>query len=243
MASMELHWYLAAMSVMVAGIVRGFSGFGAGLVLVPSLSLIYGPMNAVVSVVLLELIPTAQLMPRAIKHCHWPSVLPMMLAATVTVPLGAALLVVMNENTVRHMIAIMVLLATALLASGWRLSQAGRTRTGPLMTGAISGVLSGAAGLGGLPVIMYYLSTAHLARVTRSSIILFLFVTVMVSLISFVFHGIVSEAVVLRCMSLAPVLLAATWLGGRIFGHVSEQRFRSILLMLMSAVGLITLVA
>lgn len=238
---MEMEWWLAAVAVMLAGIVRGFSGFGAGLILVPSLGLVYGPLSAVVSVVILELIPAAQLMPRAIKHCHWNSVVPMMLAAGITVPMGSFVLVIMDEHAVRSMIAIMVLLATAVLASGWRFSNPQAAKSGPVMTGALSGMLSGAAGLGGLPVVIYYLSGVHRADVTRSSIIMFLFVTVMISLCTFIYHGIVTQEIVLRCLSFAPILLAATWLGGRIFGRVSEDRFRSILMLVMSAVGLITL--
>lgn len=237
----DLNWLIAALAVFIAGIVRGFSGFGAGLILVPSLSLIYGPVTAVVSAMLLELVPALQLMPRALKHCHWRSVTPMVAAAMVTVPLGSMLLVVMEEQLIRVMIAVMVLLGTAILATGWRVSGKGDRRPVALVTGAVSGVLSGAIGLGGVPVVMFYLSSAHRAEVTRSSIIMFLLVTVLVSLMTFMFHGIVSEQIVLRCLSLAPLLLAATWLGGRIFGRVSEARFRSILLLLMSAVGVATL--
>ncbi|MDT8405262.1 hypothetical protein [Sulfuriflexus sp.] len=47
--------YLAAVAVLVAGFIRGFSGFGAGMILVPVLSLLYSPVVAVVTVALLEL--------------------------------------------------------------------------------------------------------------------------------------------------------------------------------------------
>ena len=50
-------FYIAIIAVLAAGVLRGFSGFGAGMVLVPSLSLLYNPMVAVITVVLLETIP------------------------------------------------------------------------------------------------------------------------------------------------------------------------------------------
>jgi uncharacterized membrane protein YfcA len=238
----DTRWALAAVAVLLAGVVRGFSGFGAGLILVPTLGVLYGPVEAVVSVMLLELIPTAQMLPRALKHCHWPSAAPMLLMATLTIPLGSFVLVVMDEHLVRGLIAVVVLLGCAWLASGRRLVSATvSTRSGPLLTGGLSGLLSGAVGLGGLPVVMYYLSGTHRAQATRSSIIVILLASVLVSLITFLLHGIVSEQIVMRCLTLAPLLLFATWLGGCIFGRVSEQLFRRLLLILLSMVGLVTL--
>jgi len=241
-AMMDMNWLLAAIAVVIAGLVRGFSGFGAGLILVPSLSLLYNPLVAVVSVVIMELIPALQLVPKAAGRCHWRSVLPMSLAALVTVPLGSWLLVVIDEHSMRLLISLMVLLGTAVLASGWRYQPLVHDHKAPLLTGAVSGILSGATGLGGLPVILYYLSGSHKAEVTRASMVMFLFVTVLMSLSMFIYHGIISREILMRCLSLAPLLLLATWAGGRVFGKVSENTFRNVLLMMLTTIGMMTLV-
>ena len=239
---MDITFILASLAVLVAGLVRGFSGFGAGLVLVPSLSLLYSPQVAVVSVVIMELIPAVQLVPRAARRCHWASVLPMALAALVTIPLGSYVLVVIDEHSMKMIIAVMVLLGTATLASGWRYRPLESSHKAPLMTGAVSGILSGATGLGGLPVILYYLSGTQKAEVTRASMVMFLMVSVIMSLLMFVYHGIVSRDILWLCLSLAPLLLLSTWMGGRIFGRVSDNTFRHVLLVMLGTIGMVALV-
>ena len=94
---------------MLAGFVRGYSGFGAGMVLVPVLSLLYNPQFAVVSVVILELIASIQLLPGAIGQCHWRSVIPLSLSSVLAVPLGSLLLVNLDAETMRRCIALVVL--------------------------------------------------------------------------------------------------------------------------------------
>jgi hypothetical protein len=136
----------------------------------------------------------------------------------------------------------MVLLGTGVLASGWRYQPVSFNSRAPLFTGAVSGILSGATGLGGLPVILYYLSGTHKAEVTRASMVMFLFVTVLMSLLMFIYHGIISREILLRCVSLAPLLLLGTWAGGRVFGRVSDTTFRNVLLLILSAIGMMTLV-
>ena len=47
-------------------LVRGFTGFGSGLVMVPLLALLWGPVEALAAMVGLGSIATLQLLPRAV---------------------------------------------------------------------------------------------------------------------------------------------------------------------------------
>ena len=87
--SIDVYLVFAGIGAVLAGLVRGYSGFGSSMVLVPILALLYNPQFAVVSAVVLELFACIQLVPGAIRHCHWRSVIPMSLASVFAVPLGA----------------------------------------------------------------------------------------------------------------------------------------------------------
>ena len=52
---------------MLAGVVRGFSGFGSALILSPSLSALYGPAVAVPVALLLELVLSGPFVPPAAR--------------------------------------------------------------------------------------------------------------------------------------------------------------------------------
>ena len=228
--------------VFIAGVLRGFSGFGAGLVLVPTLSLLFNPIEAVITVVLLEMIPSFQLVPSAISRCHWRSVIPMVLCGVLTVPLGSLLLVKTDADTMRIVIATLVLTGVVILASGWRFAGS-QNYKGPALTGMVSGLFSGAAGLGGLPVIMFYLSSGHSSNNARASIVVFLFITVLVSLLTYLLHGIVSVDILMRTVYLSPIFILAIWVGGKLFGKVSDNVFRAFTLSLLGCVGLMMILS
>ena len=59
---------IAAVIVAVAGIVRGFSGFGSALVMSPALSLLFGPPAAIATMTLMEVPTLVQLLPDAWRH-------------------------------------------------------------------------------------------------------------------------------------------------------------------------------
>ena len=235
--SITLEFYFAIFAVLIAGVLRGFSGFGAGMILVPSLSLLYNPMVAVVTVVLLEIIPSIQLLPNAISKCHWRSVIPMSVASIVAIPLGSLILVNADVDMMRSIISILVLFCVFILAIGWKYKGT-YTKKASVITGVVSGVISGATSLGGLPVILYYLSGNHQTKVTRASIVVFLVITVVVSLMTYIMHGIITSEIILRASLLAPFFIVAIWIGGSLFGKASEATFRMITLSLLGSVGI-----
>ena len=62
----DLNLALAIAAVFVAGLSRGFIGFGAGLIIIPALAILYGPIESVLIMTLIEVPATAYLLPTAI---------------------------------------------------------------------------------------------------------------------------------------------------------------------------------
>jgi hypothetical protein len=89
---------LGLLAAVAAGIVRGFSGFGSGLVLVPSLTLLVGPAVAVPVVVLLDAVVAAWLVPGAVAHARWPTLLPLGLSAALAIPVGSVALAALDGD-------------------------------------------------------------------------------------------------------------------------------------------------
>src|SRR5919106_6814645 len=82
-----------ALAATVAGVVRGFSGFGSAMIFIPIASALTNPPTAVV-LLLFDTLLTVPLVVRAVRRCSWREVLPLGLGAVVTVPLGVWLLIV-----------------------------------------------------------------------------------------------------------------------------------------------------
>src|SRR5690606_7759097 len=154
------------------GVVRGFAGFGSAMIITPALSAIYGPAAAVPIGLLMELLLTAPLMPGAAPLVEWRRIATLTIAAVMTVPVGASLLLSLDAEVMRWAISIVVLASVAMLSFGWRYP-GGAKPLATLAAGASSGLLNGASGMGGPPVIFYYLSGPDEAPRVRASFIVY----------------------------------------------------------------------
>jgi uncharacterized membrane protein YfcA len=233
--------FAAAVGVaVVAGLVRGFAGFGSAMVLSPSLSALYGPAIAVPVALLLELALAVPFVPPALKLVDRRRVALLCLAAAVTVPFGAWLLVVVEERTLRWAICALVFVAVAILAFGWR--HPGRPHAATTAAaGGLSGLLGGATGLSGPPVIFYELSVAQpIARVRANFMTYFAWVDV-VALTAFAVSGTLAPRPLLLALVLVVPYLAAAGIGARLFGRASEGFYRRLALVVLTGVALVSL--
>ncbi|MFT5510882.1 MAG: putative membrane protein YfcA, partial [Hyphomicrobiaceae bacterium] len=103
-------------AVTVGGIVRGFTGFGSALIIIPALTLVFNPLHAVVMHSVMEVPVILSLAPTAIKHAERRVALPMILALLITTPIGAIVLSSIDVNSLKLMIAFAVLGMVCLLA-------------------------------------------------------------------------------------------------------------------------------
>ena len=233
---------LAAAGFMIlGGLLRGFLGFGGSMGAVPGLSLIYGPLEAVSVVLLADIGAVLQLLPIAVRLSEKRVVAPLALAAIVTTPLGAWLLINVDPQDMRRAIAITVLCFAVVLMVGWRYQ---RPPTLPVVLGigAVGGVLSGGAGMGAPPAILFLLSGPHGHDAVRANIIGYLAIANMTALATIWLNGALSSEILLRAVVLAPPYLAAIWVGGRMFRFASDALFRYAALAVVTLIGLAALI-
>ena len=143
--------------IFFAGLIRGFVGFGASLIIVLVLSLILGPHKAVPIAALSGLPSMLQLLPTAIKHSEKAFVLPFGIAAFFAAPLGTWILVIVDPELMKIYISGFVLVMVYFLYRNWRFSRAERPAF-IIGIGAAAGLIQGAAGVGGPPAVVLALS-------------------------------------------------------------------------------------
>src|SRR3974390_110650 len=78
----------AIATVTVAGFFRGVTGFGGAMMMTPMLSLLIGPVPAVVTALLLETAAALVMFPDALPKVNWRTLSYLTLPAILTVPLG-----------------------------------------------------------------------------------------------------------------------------------------------------------
>jgi uncharacterized membrane protein YfcA len=226
-----------AVVTLLAGLVRGFTGFGAGLLMAPWFLMMLGPTRAVPVLVALELVASARLVPSSLREVDPRSSLSLALPACLAVPLGSSLLVALDPVPVRRAISVIILVFVAALASGWR-----HRRKPPVLalaaTGATSGLLSGFGGVGGPPVVLLLVSGPDTAARNRATLIVFFAMTQTAATIAFAFHGLLTAEVLWRALLLAPVFLLGTHLGASWFHPGRERLYRRVALSLVAISGI-----
>ncbi|PVA09793.1 hypothetical protein DC366_11775 [Pelagivirga sediminicola] len=165
-------WWLA-LTIAVAGVVRGFSGFGSALIFVPVAGIFLPPVHVIAIIALVEVASIAALVPRAWGQADRRQVGLLVLAALPTIPLGLIVMDALDATLVRWVVAGFAGGTLAALVLGWRFSASvgvGIT----LAIGAAAGFMGGMTGLTGPVVVLFYLAARQSARTVRANTILFL---------------------------------------------------------------------
>ncbi|WP_270937929.1 sulfite exporter TauE/SafE family protein [Falsiroseomonas oryzae] len=231
----------AAAVTAVAGLMRGYSGFGTAILLAPAYSVLWGPRIGVPVMLLLELFVTMQLLPKALGQADRRVMLPIGAAAVAFTPVGAFILLTADQETLRRAIGALVLVFGLALMSGWRY-HGSRPLPLNLAVGTTAGLLKGATGISGPPVILYLLAGPEEARRHRANLILFFACIAVVSIIPPALGGLMGWAVLAKLLLLLPVLLVCVPVGARLFHVVPERWYRRFAFGLLVTTGLVTLV-
>lgn len=233
----------AVMAAIAAlgGFLRGFSGFGSTMAMVPLFTLIIDPLPAVTIGISLDVVVALPLLPPLFKHVRWREGLQISMGSFAATPVGAWILLVVAASTMRLVIAGAVILAALIMMTGWQYR--GRLHwTASVGIGAVSGVSGTAAGIGGPPVMLYVLSAFANAQEARSSILVFSAIMQGFSAAIIMVGAGFGAPVFWTFGSLLPVMAVFAWLGSRTFLIVSEDTFRASVLWLVVILGVAIIV-
>lgn len=219
---------LAAAMTFGAAFVRGLTGFGMAIILVPLLGMLIAPGQAVVVGIILQLLIGPVGLGGILRDAHRPSALPIAALAMLATPLGMLALAAVSADVARLLIAIIALGAFAIMLLP---QHAAGHRPGSAMigaTGIASGVLTGFAAMPGPPVVPFYLRQQIAPTEARASMMLIFFATAIAGTLAALGTGLAGQRdFVLAALLFLPMLLGNA-LGGRLFGQVPDAVWRTI---------------
>jgi uncharacterized membrane protein YfcA len=224
--SEPLFWVVAA-TAFAAAAIRGFSGFGSGLIFMPVGAACLGPKMAAGVLFVIDTILILPFVLKAVRIVEWREILPLGVGAIVMVPAGAAVLLTVDPVPIRWGLSLAILVSVGVLAAGWRYR--GPTRV-PLSlgVGALAGFMSGAAQIPGPPVLVYWLGRDVVSATMRANAIVFFMFTTVISGVVFALGGIFTPEVMARSAALFPIYGLGIFIGGRMFGLASDTTYRRI---------------
>jgi hypothetical protein len=233
--------WIAMGFVMLAGIVRGFSGFGAAMMLGPVFAILYSAPQAVATMAGLGTLASLQLLPGALPRTDWREMLPITIMAALAIPLGSMILLSLDPDVMRRVISAAILAMVLVLMTGWRYPVKPGF-LGALGTGGLSGLINGATGVGGPPVVLYLLAGPNTAGANRANLISYYVFLNGLTLAALYVQGVVDNHTVTRIVLLLPAQIVSLGMGAWLFHHASDAIYRRIALGLLIAVALFGLV-
>ena len=235
-------WAVTIAAASIAGLVRGFAGFGAGMIMVPSFSFAFNPLIAVVMLEFCDLTAQWQILRANWRSINWRKVMWLIAGTVITLPIGVLALKSLDPIILKRGYAIFILIVVVLMAIGWRY-QGNGTPIKDTLVGLLAGFGSGAAGMGGPPVILYSLASSDSSASARGRIIGYLAISTFMTMFIFLAMNVMTWWSILLGLIAMPFYLIGTAIGQRIYPWASEQTYRKVALVLLAIIAILSLAA
>ena len=218
-------WLIAA--IIVAGLVRGFSGFGSAMVIMPIASIVLDPVSAITFLVMVDFLGPLPNLPKALKDGEKGDMIRLAIGALIALPVGVAVLSQMPVEAFRWLVSILVFCLLMALIAGWRY----RGRLTPRMVtgaGMLGGLFAGSAGLPGPPVIMLYMPRTHPSAVIRANLNVYLVLIDVMMIAVIASFGLLLATPLIAGLVLVVPYMVANRIGAALFRPGKERLFRGV---------------
>lgn len=222
-----LAWEVVVLLGAVAalgGFVQSVVGLGLGLLSAPVIALAE-PSLVPALPLLLALVVSGGMVLGERHHVDWGALawaLPARVPGTVV---GAWLVVTASDRVIGIGVAVMVLLAVAITGRRLDVPVTGGTLVGAGFTAGVAGT---ATSIGGPPIALLFQHRPP--EVVRSTLAVFFFLGILLSLGGLLAEGAVSRDSAVLAAAMAPGVGLGLLAGGRVRGRVPRERFRAAVL-------------
>ena len=228
-------------TALVAGGVRGFSGFGGPALMALVFTQFYSPLSVLTKVVIIDTVSYLLLLPSTAREFNRRVVAVVTIATLAGLPIGTWLLTELDPVVIKRAIAAAVAVCVAIMLVG------ARFRASPpiavhLAVGLIAGVVMGATYIALVAIIFFFSLPASGAESRANSV----FWGVILSCVLIATHmglGNISVDDLWRAALVGLAYLAGTGAGAWCFRRVGERGFRRAVLWLLLGLAAIGLVA
>lgn len=220
-----LLWLIA--TVFVAGMVRGFSGFGTAMIFLPVAAKFMEPVWALICLTVMDIFGPIPLLRKAWQAGEPRDVARLGIATLLCLPVGLALLFAVPAEVFRYGVSALAIVVPMLLIAGFRYHGA---MSPPVMygAGALAGVTGGAAGLPGPPVVLLYAASTKPVSIMRANTMMYLFAFDIMLLGWLAFKGrLEAQPIWLGLIFLVPAVLGNIT-GAAIFDPAREKVYRMV---------------
>ncbi len=222
----------AFFAIGVAAYVRGYSGFGFSALTVTSLALILPPSEIIHTAYILEIIASIHMLPLVWRFIDSKILSWLVLGVIFGTPFGTKFLLEISQEMMRITISGIVLSASLLIWKNIKFSISANWYS-LIALGFFSGFINGASAIGGLPIVLFFLSIPLESVVRRATIIAYLFISDLYAFMIPINQQLITSDLLARSVFLMIPLSFGIYLGHVSFIKTSPKSFQKFTLILL----------
>jgi len=225
------------LAVFAGAYLKGYTGFGASMLWVTSLSLVLPPLQVIPMVLMFEVATSLFLLPQIWQDVRWRSIAALLIGTWIATPFGIYALANLPATPIRLALAVVVFAAAILILRGFALQ---REPNAPATVGVglMAGTLNGSMGIVGPPVILFYFSSPIGVVAGRASIIAYFIGTDTVGTAMFAAQDLIAASVYWRTAVFLPLLFLGVAIGHRGFLKTDPETFKKLALFVLMALSI-----
>ncbi len=237
---MTLDWAACALIMASASLVMGLAGFGIALVAMAFLPYFMPPATAIAVLTIYTVVFVIVIFVPVRRHLAPRGVTRLLVGTVLGTPLGVWTLVACSPSTLDRIIGA-VLVVVVLLEWAGAYPERLTGRWWGLGAGFVAGIMGGAVGMPGPPVVLYSTTQGWSPRTIKANLQVFFFVNQAVILAGYWRAGLLTRDVWRLSASFALPAAAGTVLGILLFKHVDHASFRRVVFAVLFVSGLVLL--
>ena len=212
--------------MFVATVIRSAFGFGEALIAVPLLAFFIPMQVAAPLAVLVSITIAAVVVVQDWRHIHWHSAGWLVFSTIFGIPLGLLLLKHAPEHVIKVGLGMLILVFAAFSTSrGARMTLRHESRRWMLACGFMGGILGGAYGMNGPPLVIYGSLRGWTAQHFRATLQAYFLPASILGMIGYLSAGMWTPVVTRDYLLSLPVMLPAVFLGRAINHRLSATAF------------------
>jgi len=229
--------------IFIATVFRSAFGFGESLVAVPLLALSVPLNEAVPLSVLVSVTIAGVVVVQDWRKIHFRSAGGLILYTLIGIPIGLLLLVSIDERIVKASLGAVIVIFSVYLLAGKQLKELKTDRFVWLFScGLLAGILGGAYGINGPPLVVYGAKRRWSAQHFRATLQGYFLIASIVGVIGYGFTGLLVPAVIHYYLLSLPVLVPAVFIGRLINHRMHGEAFFKYVYVVLLGIGIFLLI-
>ncbi len=221
--------------VLVAATLQSATGFGFAIMATPFFLILFRPRDAVQLNIILTLLICLFILYRIRSAIDKDILLRLVIGSLIGLLPGLLLFSFFSEKALKVFVGIIIISSVGLLIKQVKIKQSNSME---LVAGIFSGLLTTSIGMGGPPLMIYFLG-ARTDKVTLhgTTIAYFVYVSFLACLLQLWQYNI-SSLVWTATLWALPFLIIGILLGKRVFARLNQELFRQLMYLLLIISGL-----